>query len=722
MKRSILGLLCCTLTLSLIGGVATAEEGSTNALTSAINSPVKAERSYEADAAVVRSAPYPGVAAFGIAEDTTDESLFDLVDGNVYQYSKDLTLLGTIAVPSAVGFTSTGIAYDHNADTFWYMNISTATFVEIDKTGAATGNSFAYVPVGGALIGPATIDPADATTTIWCEDIVSDGVFQTDLAGTTLASHSNPDGAGGAFGNGLSYDAHDSFGTPGNLTISSGTAGEGQVTRLSSGQPSAGFPRAYAEFLDVSAISTFINGIQDTTDAGTEVVYLVDNAGGAIVEVQEPPAILSCAPGSVNLGEASASILDDMESGVQPFWNVSSTGFGLTDWAIVSSANARSGTQVWFVPNEATISDKFLDLTVDIPASDTTFEFFHSYDMETGFDGGVLELSTDGGATFSDLGPNITEGGYTGTISTAFGNPIGGQDAWTGAFPGAMTRVAVDLSANAGALGAIIRFRHASDSSVSDVGWEIDDVGFSNPADPCTGGPRADVLFVNRVTPSATLIDDMESGGIPGWGVSSTGFGLTDWAIVSSANARSGTQVWFVPNEATISDKFLDLTVDIPASGETTLEFFHSYDMETGFDGGVLELSTDGGATFADLEANITEGGYTGTISTAFGNPIGGQNAWTGAFPGAMTRVQVDLSANAGALGAILRWRHASDSSVSDVGWEIDDVSFVSSDEFAGTGGDDFTITEFGQSDPITVSMDEPPSRQATGGGTDACL
>ena len=101
--------------------------------------------------------------------------------------------------------------------------------------------------------------------------------------------------------------------------------------------------------------------------------------------------------------------------------------------------------------------------------------------METGFDGGVLEISTDGGTSFNDLEANITEGGYNDTISEAFGNPIGGQNAWSGVLGPPMERVAVDLSAFAGQMDAIIRFRHASDSSVSDVGWEIDDVGFVAP-------------------------------------------------------------------------------------------------------------------------------------------------------------------------------------------------------------------------------------------------
>lgn len=726
MKRSFTGFLVGIVALSLIGGVATAEEQ--NALLSALDSPVKNESATYVDAFVLRSAAYPGLAGFGICEDTSDGTLWvgDLVDGNLYQYSKDLTLLGSLAVPVMAGTTSTGLAYDPTgnggAGTFWILDIATGTFNEVDKTGTATGNSLA---TGFGVVGPATIDPGDLPGRIWFQDIAADLVVEMDLlSGLVTNSHINPDNAGGtgAFGNGLSYDADDTFSNPGDLQITSGTITEGQVTRISAGQPSSlPFPRNYSEIWDVTAVSSFINGIQDSIDGGNDVVYMVDNANGFIVEIGEEPAILQCAPGAVNLGGPQAAFLDDMESGQLPHWTVSSTGFGANDWAIISTPNASSGTMAWRVDDEATISSEFLDLTVDIDATNTQLSFFHTFDLENGFDGGVLEISTDGGATFSDIGSTIVgPEGYTGVIDTRFGNPLSGRGAWTGGTLGAMTSVNVDLSSFANTNGAIIRWFHGSDSSVSDVGWEVDDVALADPSDSCSNGPRADVLFVNRLVPSSTLIDDMESGQLPQWTVSSTGFGANDWAIISTPNASSGTMAWRVDDEATISSEFLDLTLDIGAV-ETTLEFFHTFDLESGFDGGVLEISTDGGSTFSDLGGSITEGGYTGVIDTRFGNPLAARSAWTGGTLGAMTRVEVDLSGFANTNGAIIRWFHGSDSSVADVGWEVDDVSTLSGGGSSGTGDEDFTI-ELGTADPISVRLDEAPSKVGDAAGSDAVV
>ncbi len=99
--------------------------------------------------------------------------------------------------------------------------------------------------------------------------------------------------------------------------------------------------------------------------------------------------------------------------------------------------------------------------------------FDHAYQMEDTYDGGVLEISTDDGASWSDLGPMITAGGYTGTIVP--GSALSGRMAWTGTSPGypAFNPVTVDLGLAYSGLTVRIRFRTASDGGVGDDGWSI---------------------------------------------------------------------------------------------------------------------------------------------------------------------------------------------------------------------------------------------------------
>src|SRR5262249_46847743 len=99
-----------------------------------------------------------------------------------------------------------------------------------------------------------------------------------------------------------------------------------------------------------------------------------------------------------------------------------------------------------------------------------------------------------------------------------------------------------------------------------------------------------------------------------------------------------------------------------------------NYNFQDGFDGGVLEISTDGGNTFVDVltVGSFVTGGYNGTISTCCGNPLGGGQAWKGKS-GGFTPPTGNLDVTGGP-NMVLRWRMGSDSSVSGEGWRIDTV------------------------------------------------
>jgi extracellular elastinolytic metalloproteinase len=112
--------------------------------------------------------------------------------------------------------------------------------------------------------------------------------------------------------------------------------------------------------------------------------------------------------------------------------------------------------------------------------NNAVLSFWQTYQLESGRDGAVIEISTDNGVTFTDLGSLITTGKYNGTISTRYNNPIGGRSAWTGGTLGTWSQVVVDLSSYAGD-GVILRFRLATDNRRSGLGWYIDDVIVSGP-------------------------------------------------------------------------------------------------------------------------------------------------------------------------------------------------------------------------------------------------
>ena len=108
------------------------------------------------------------------------------------------------------------------------------------------------------------------------------------------------------------------------------------------------------------------------------------------------------------------------------------------------------------------------------------------------------------------------------------------------------------------------------------------------------------------------------------------------------------------------------------------VSFRNNFNLQDGFDGGVLEVSYDHGLTFQDVLAvggTFVLGGYNGTINSCCGNPLAGRQAWTGNSGGFIDSV---VSLPEGCIHQIiLRWRMGSDSSVFGEGWRIDNVAIT---------------------------------------------
>lgn len=163
-------------------------------------------------------------------------------------------------------------------------------------------------------------------------------------------------------------------------------------------------------------------------------------------------------------------------------------------WSAVTTAS-HAGARSAFSPDVANLADQRLLSISAIPIPSTgvggaVLTFWHRYTFEGSganyYDGGVLETSTDGGASWQDAGANITSGGYNGTIPTGFNNPLAGRMAWGQASPGypAFFQTTVNLMPYAGQ-SILIRFRQGDDSSQASTGWWIDDVKISFAMSNC---------------------------------------------------------------------------------------------------------------------------------------------------------------------------------------------------------------------------------------------
>jgi hypothetical protein len=137
----------------------------------------------------------------------------------------------------------------------------------------------------------------------------------------------------------------------------------------------------------------------------------------------------------------------------------------------------------------------------------------------------------------------------------------------------------------------------------------------------------------------------------------------------------------FVDDPATISDKQLlsPTIVSICDFGRVQVSFRNNFNLQDGFDGGVLEVSYDHGLTFQDVlvaGGTFVLGGYNGTINSCCGNPLAGRQAWTGNSGGFIDTTVVNLPDGC-VVDIMMRWRMGSDSSVSGEGWRIDNVNIV---------------------------------------------
>jgi len=206
-----------------------------------------------------------------------------------------------------------------------------------------------------------------------------------------------------------------------------------------------------------------------------------------------------------------------------------------------------------------------------------------------------------------------------------------------------------------------------------------------SPGNSSIGGPSSPFTTFDL---TVAVDDDVEDGN-QGWTVDTAvdpGTG-TNWSIVSDGGASSPTHSWFSSDENDVKDDRLELGPITLGSGSPELSFAHHYSFEgygsTAYDGGVLEVSTDG-SSWQDVEdagGIFIEGGYDGSLSTGWGNPLEGRSAWTNGSPG-LLQTRVDLSSLAGG-DLWLRFRLGCDSMSGADGWWIDDIRVETAGECA---------------------------------------
>lgn len=219
------------------------------------------------------------------------------------------------------------------------------------------------------------------------------------------------------------------------------------------------------------------------------------------------------------------------------------------------------------------------------------------------------------------------------------------------------------------------------------------------PGPTPTATPTATPISCLPATRFSQSFDGVAAPALPtGWTATSAAGAAPLWvtsnAGVPAPVVDTAPNAAFVDDPASVSDKRLDSPSITNVGSNAQLTFRQNYNLESTFDGGVLEIRINGGA-FTDIltaGGSFVGGSYNATISTVHGSPIAGRQAWSGSSGGFVT-TSVNLPAATAGQTVQLRWRMGSDDSLAVQGWRIDTISITDCVALTATPTPTATVT-----------------------------
>lgn len=172
---------------------------------------------------------------------------------------------------------------------------------------------------------------------------------------------------------------------------------------------------------------------------------------------------------------------------------------------------------------------------------------------------------------------------------------------------------------------------------------------------------------------SVTIFEDQIENGTGNWTIVNN-IGAATWSTATN-NANSPSTSWFSPNTGQEDNTNFLILDEMTITTDNLLSFWHDYNTENGWDGGFVEISTDGGISWVDLESNFVLNGYTGVLGTNQNTDINGRSAFTGSSDGYIQSL-IDLSSFQGQ-NAQIRFVFGEDDNTFVEGWYIDDVELI---------------------------------------------
>jgi cytochrome c556 len=317
----------------------------------------------------------------------------------------------------------------------------------------------------------------------------------------------------------FSSDGDVSFGGGGNLSFPA----------------SASAPINYGDEVSGS-ITVKLNSATSTAQVLTLTVDFpqVGETAGEVLEAQ-PEQVQILVNYDLSPGQRAS---DDMEQPLAAVkdWGTELIGSG-EGWTVVDGEPAPflfASGQLWFTPDNGSFADVRLTtppLQVGAEAFSMAFEHyfqfeFAGFDGETpvGYDGGIIEISEDGGATWTDVvdaGGSFTAGnGYNGYFialapdGTPTPDDSGAHVGFVGdnfaANDGFLEPMVLSFGTAYAGKTVQLRFRQVSDVAAGDFGWAVDNVSFTG----ISNLPFSDVVEENGIPDNRAPVANAGADGL----------------------------------------------------------------------------------------------------------------------------------------------------------------------------------------------------------------
>jgi uncharacterized repeat protein (TIGR01451 family) len=211
-------------------------------------------------------------------------------------------------------------------------------------------------------------------------------------------------------------------------------------------------------------------------------------------------------------------------------------------------------------------------------------------------------------------------------------------------------------------------------------------------------------VFVKVTEQSAVtpVFNDFMEDGIVNWSIASSN--MQDGWELNTDNPHSGSYAWFANDVPYANAQTLVFFTPVVLPAHAELRFWHDYDIEPFFDGGVVEISTDGGTTWHNLDAHMTTNGYNGEVNVSNNGTTVSVSAFNGNSNG-YVQTRIDLS-NYANKSALIRFRMLTDTSGSAHGWYVDDVMIVRGVELVNSAKLAITNSTISLQDTVAVIVD----------------